>query len=253
MSSVPPPPPPPWNAPPPPPPPAPPSGGGGGGFDFGRGLKFFFEDPDWVRKIAFGGLFALLGSLLVGLPFVAGYYIRVTQRTARGEALPLPEWDDFGGIFTDGIKAVGVALAYALVLMLPLGCVFGLVAAMAGAGGQGSDAAGAVAGLAIVAGYGLMMVGGLALTVYMPSALTRFALADCDFGTAFQVGENFDFIKRNLVPYLLAVVLYLLCSFIAQFGVILCCIGIFPASFWAYCVLGWGMGEVARQDPSMGR
>ena len=254
MSMPPPPPPPPFR--PAPPPPLPPSpGGGASSFDFGQGLRFFFDDPDWQRKIAFGSLFVLLSFLLVGIPFLMGYCVRVIQRTARGEA-PLPDWDDLGGLFSDGLSATGVVLVYSLAVIVPVGCGMGLViggmSAAAGGSGGASDAAGAAAAMAMMAMYGLMFLIGLALFLFVPAALTRYALAGGDFGTAFQFGENVAFIKRNLVPYLLALLLYWVCSFVAQFGIILCCVGILPLTFWAYCVLGWGMGEVARMDPASG-
>ena len=31
-------------------------------------------------------------------------------------------------------------------------------------------------------------------------------------------------------------------NFVAQFGILLCCIGFFPAAFWSMCVAGWALG-----------
>jgi hypothetical protein len=250
MSSLPPPPPPPPVYRPAPPPPPPSGGGAGANFDFGRGLRFFFDDPDWQQKILYGGLFSLLSMILVGIPFVGGYYMRLTKNAANGLDRPLPDWDDLGGIFSDGLKFTGVVLAHTFAFFLPLGCIVGALVGMAGAAGgpRGGDPPGAGRAMVFLSVYGLMFVAMFVLIAYLPAALTRFALADGDFGTAFQVGENVAFIKRNLVPYLLALLLYWVGSFVAQFGVILCCVGMFPLSFWAYCLLGWGMGEVARGD-----
>jgi hypothetical protein len=259
MSSIPPPPPPPFRPAPPPPPPMPPpppsSGGGAGDFDLARALKFFFEDPDWVRKIAFGGLFALLTALLVGIPMVGGYYMRLTRNSYKGDERPLPDWDDMGGIFSEGLRFTGVALAYSLGVMMPLWCVMGLIifgmGTLGSHGGSGSDALGGLAALAMMGVYGLFFLAGIGLTVYLPAALTRFTLADGDFGVAFQFGENVAFIKRNLGPYLMAVLAYFIASFASQFGIILCCIGVFPLAFWSYCVMAWSMGQVARRDPQL--
>ena len=90
----------------------------------------------------------------------------------------------------------------------------------------------------------LMMI----LMIYFPAAFTRFALLD-RFAAGFEVAENIAFIRRNLGRYALALVLYLLASLVAQVGIIACCVGLFPASFWAFCVGAWAMGEVARRDP----
>src|SRR5262245_34063546 len=100
----------------------PPASGGGEYLDFIRAFTFVTEDPDWIKKILLGGLFTLLGGLcLIGTPFVAGYGLRVIARTARGEARPLPEWDDWGGLFMDGLKAVGLYLVCLLALLIPIG------------------------------------------------------------------------------------------------------------------------------------
>jgi hypothetical protein len=221
-----------------------------GSLDFGRGFSFVFQDPDWIKKVLIGGAFSLLGTLLVGIFFVAGYALRVVQRTARDEPQPLPEWDDLGGIFADGLKVVGLNLAYSLVLTLVMGCPAGLLVAVATRVGP-DPGEGPVALMMIlaVAMYGLFFLLSLALAVYLPAALVRMALLG-RFGAGFEVAQNLAFIRRNLVNYLLALVLALAASLLSQFGFLLLCIGVFPAAFWSYCVAAWAMAEVARRDPA---
>jgi hypothetical protein len=222
--------------------------------DFGRALRFVTDDPDWVRKILLGGLFTLLGAVIVGALFVAGYLVALIRRAARNERYPLPDWDDLGRCFVDGLLAAALYLAHLLaVLAVPaaLGCVVALFA-----GGLGSmsgsrdaeEAIGALLGIGIMGLYALMMLVMLALYVYVPAALVRFALLG-RLSAGFEVRENVDFIRRNLTNYVLALVLYLVASFVAQFAILLCCLPFFPASFWATCVLGWALGETARRDP----
>jgi hypothetical protein len=81
--------------------------------------------------------------------------------------------------------------------------------------------------------------------VYLPAALARSALRD-SFSQGFAWREIVAFIRANLGNYALALVVYLVASFLSQFGSILCCIGIFPAAFWAYEVLAFGLGETVR-------
>jgi hypothetical protein len=221
-----------------------------GSLDFGRGFGFVFQDPDWIKKVLIGGAFALLGILLVGVFFVAGYALRVLQRTARDEPQPLPEWDDLGGIFADGLKVVGLNLAYSLVLALAMGCPLGLLLVVATRlgpdGGEGAAALMMLLGLAMC---GLLFILSLALGVYLPAALVRMALLG-RFGAGFELAQNVAFIRRNLVNYLLALVIALAASLVSQLGFLLLCVGIFPAAFWSYCVAAWAMAEVARRDPA---
>jgi hypothetical protein len=232
----------------------PPSAGGGSSLDLGRGFRFVFDDPEWVKKILIGGLFSLLGALLIGIFFVAGYAIRLIRAVAAGEREPLPEWDDLGGIFGDGAKAVGVYLAHLVAIAILPGMMFvvimlatGGIAAL-GSSSRGSSALGAVIGLLGLTAWALMILLGFCLAVYLPSAFARLALTG-RFGAAFEVGENLAFIRRNVLNYLLALLLYFVGSFLAQFGILLCCVGIFPATFWAMCLAAWGLGEAARLDP----
>ena len=221
-------------------------------FDFAGGLRFVFDDPDWIKKILIGGLFSLLGMLLIGFVFVAGYVLRLTQRKAQGEPRPLPDWNDLGGIFSDGLKAVAVYLGHMMVILLPVGAIAVMLIMVASLSsnshGRGSDAAAGLMGLGIVGLYAIIGIGSLLLAIYIPAPMLRLALG-ASVGSAFDPRENLALIRRNIGNYALALVLYLLVSFLSQFGVLLCCVGAFPVSFWAMCVLGWSMGEVARHDP----
>jgi uncharacterized protein DUF4013 len=224
--------------------------------DLARAFRFVPEDPDWIKKILIGGAFTLLTPLLVGAVFVAGYGVRLLRRSAAGEPRPLPEWDDLGGLFGDGLRAMALYLAYALpVTIVPMGLMVAVAVATAGlSGGAGSrgasDAFGAIAAIGFMGLYALMAVVMLVLSLYIPAALARFVMLD-RLSAGFEVRENLDFIRRNLGNYAMTLLLYLLASFAAQLGILLCCVGFFPASFWAVCILFWGLGEVVRRDAAL--
>ena len=222
-----------------------------GSIDFGRTFTFVTEDPDWITKVLVGGLFTLLSAILVGIPFVLGYWARMVKAVAAGQARPLPAWDDLGGIFSDGLRLLGVYLVYVLGLALALGLVGGVVMiplfAM-GAVDRGEGVAAALGGIGILLFYAVVLLVSLAAMVYLPAALLRSVLRD-SFAEGFAAREVVAFIQANLGNYALALVIYLLASFLSQFGMILCCIGIFPAAFWSYLVLGYGLGETVRLNP----
>jgi hypothetical protein len=223
-----------------------------GTVDFGRSFSFVTEDPEWVKKILIGGAFTLACALLVGVPFVLGYFSRTLRNVVAGEPRPMPDWDDLGGIFNEGLRLTAVYLLSTLwivAILAALGCVVLLpVMALSGSDAHASQALGLMGGLGIVALYGLVMVVSLALAVYLPAALARAALRGT-VGDGFAWREIVAFITANLGNYLLALVIYLLASFVAQFGVILCCVGIFPAIFWAYMVLAVALGQTVRLSP----
>ncbi len=226
-----------------------------GTLDFGRCFSFFTEDPDWIKKVLIGGLFALLSPILIGVPFLLGYFSRTLRNVAAGAARPMPDWDDLGGLFSEGLRLTAVYLLYVLGIMIVMG-VLALVLilpfiALSGAehGSDGSEGLAALGGLGIVAFYGLVMLVSLAMMVYLPAALTRSAMLGT-IGAGFAFGQNLSFIRLNLGNYFLSILVYLLAAFVAQFGILLCCVGLFPAAFASYLVLAVALGQTVRLNPS---
>jgi hypothetical protein len=223
-----------------------------GTVDFGRSFTFVTEDPEWVKKILIGGLFAIACLLLVGVPFVLGYFSRTLRNVVAGEPRPMPEWEDLGGLFSEGLRLTAVYLLYTLGIVAVLaafGCVLALpLTLLSGSGGQPSEALGLLGGLGIVALYGVLMLVSLALAVYLPAALARSALRGT-VADGFAWREVLGFIQANLGNYLLTLVIYLLASFLSQLGMVLCCVGIFPAAFWGYMVLAAALGQTVRLSP----
>jgi len=223
--------------------------------DFARSFGFVTQDPDWVKKLLIGGAFVLLSMLIVGMFFVAGYWVRFLRRVAAGDPRPLPEWDDLGAIFSDGLKLVGTYFAYVLgmlALVAAMACVIGMIGFGIGGIPHGSDdarsAAAALGGLALVGVYGVIGLLGLGLAIFLPAVFVRVALKD-RFEEAFAFREAVRFIQANLGNYALSLVFYLVANFASQFGAILCCVGVFPAIFWSYLVLGHALGETVRRNP----
>jgi len=222
--------------------------------DLGRGFRFVFDDPDWIKKMLIGGVMMLLGVFIIGSLWAVGYWSRLIRRVAAGEERPLPEWEDLGGLLREGWGAVSVYAVYIAGVLLPfLVVMLGVLVVGGGLSelGKGSEdasqALGALAGVGFLGLYAILCVAIMVLMVYLPAALTRHALTQ-RFATGFEVAENVAFIRRNVLNYALALILYMLASFLAQFGVLACCVGVFPVSFWALCVFGWGLGETARRD-----
>jgi Protein of unknown function (DUF4013) len=227
-----------------------------GSIDFGRCFAFLTEDPEWLGKVLVGGLFTLLSAALVGLPFVLGYVARTLKRVAAGEARPLPAWDDLGGIFNDGLRVFGVQMVYSLgvgAVALGFACVLGLgVAGLGTASHQAEaveDVVGVAGGLGFVALYAVILVAAVALGVYLPAALVRTVWHQ-SFAEGFNFRGNVAFITANLANYALSVVAYLVAGFVAQFGLLLCIVGFFPAAFCSYLVAAHALGQTVRLNPT---
>lgn len=219
-----------------------------GGIDFGRAFTFVSEDPEWIKKVLIGGAFTLACALLVGIPFVLGYFARTLKNVAAGAERPLPPWDDLGGIFEQGLRLAVVYLGHALgvvVVAAALAMAILLPARASSHAGAAGDALGALSAFGLIALYGAIMLFSLLLAVYLPAAMTRTTLHG-RVSDGFAWRENVAFIRANLSNYLLTLVAYLVASFVAQFGVLLCCVGVFPAAFWGYLVMAHGLGQTVR-------
>lgn len=222
---------------PPPPPPGQPAA-----FDFGKPFTFVFEDPQWLSKILIGGLFYLAGFLIVGWFFIFGYCARLARNVIAGVTHPLPEWQDLGDYFVEGLKLFGIAFIYYLPLII-IAIAFGLPAAILGAIEEGDPeiVSGALAGCAVcfVAPIALL------ITFFLPAALVA-AVTENRFGAAFELGRLWDFIRSNIVNYLLAFLVYFIARFLGGFGMILLCIGVIFTGFWAFLIATHGFAQAYR-------
>lgn len=72
-----------------------------------------FSDPTWLIK-------SIIGAFLIVLPpwvFALGYLYRVAEQGRRGQSFELPDWDNWRGLFRDGIRMLVIVLAW---VVLPI-------------------------------------------------------------------------------------------------------------------------------------
>ena len=222
--------------PPPPPVPAKPA------FDFVKPFAFVFQDPQWVSKILIGGLFELAAIFIVGIFFVVGYNAQLARNVIAGLESPLPEWDNLGGYFSEGLKLAVIVLIYTLPLIIFAVAVFVPAVMMAG---SSHDALSNLGGVMMTCAWCIFFPLSLLFAFYIQGALL-FAVVERDFGAAFQVGRILGFIRDNLGNYIVAFVVYLVARFAAPLGLILCCIGVVFTSFWALLVATHGFAQAWR-------
>jgi uncharacterized protein DUF4013 len=226
------------------PPAPPPPGSPATPFDFLRPFTFVFDDPRWVPKVLMGGLFALLSFLIVGIFFLYGYMARLVRNVIAGMQYPLPEWDDLGEYFAEGLKLFAVAIVYAI----PIGLIIGAVMIPAVIlGGGDNETARNIGGLTASCIWCLIFPLSLALAVWMPGALLMVIVTG-RFSAGFEFSHIADFIRANLGNYLLAFVVWLIARFAAGLGFLLLCVGLLFTMFWAFTVAAYAFGQVYRMS-----
>ncbi len=206
--------------------------------DYAKAFTFVFDDEDWVKKVLIGGIVALIP--IVNL-IVVGYGLRVLRNVAEGAEKALPEWDDFGDYFVQGLMSLLGGLIWAIPVIL-LSMLMGLISWVTGYEGDPYSVGAAIwlcmSGLSCLSGlYGLF------LAAFIPAATTKYAVSR-DFAAFFRVGEIFKYITSNLGPYIIALLLGTVAGFIASFGLILCLVGVVFTGFWASLVSSYLLGQV---------
>jgi Protein of unknown function (DUF4013) len=227
---------------PPPPPPPPPSSPAQPSFDFVKPFGFVFQDPRWLNKVLIGGLFQIASVFIVGIFFVMGYCARLTRNVIAGMESPLPEWDDLGEYFVEGLRLFCVVLVYAVPLAILAAVVFIPAAIMSS---SSHDVAQNLGGGMMACAWCLFFPISLVMAVYLPAALL-FSVVERSFGAAFEFGRILRFIRDNAANYILAFVVYMIARFAVPLGLIIFCIGVFFTGFWALLVATFAFAQAYR-------
>ncbi len=201
-------------------------------------LRVVTDDPAWVRKLLVGSLVFVAAMLILPLPLMLGYHLRVVRHALQG-VRALPEWDDWGALFMDGLRVIGVMLPHQIGAMLLVGLPIGALALL---GGVLGDQAGAAVVVLLIPLMLLAVPFMLAVAALMNVAQVRLAATD-SFSAAFDLRANLGFLQRNWLNVLLAFLLLLGTNFVAQFGVFLCCVGLLPATLWSQICFHYALGR----------
>ncbi|MFN8456363.1 MAG: DUF4013 domain-containing protein [Anaerolineae bacterium] len=210
--------------------------------DIGSAFTFMFDDKDWIKKIAIGGVAMLLGIVIVPMLTAYGYMLQTLKNARDNQPTPLPEWNDLGNLTLKGLMVVLIGLIYSIPALIPY-CA--LIAVTIAAQEVDSDQVNMLGALSACLGCTALLFILLAAVIF-PAAIIRYAQFDT-FSSAFQIREIFSFISSNVGDYAIVVLLILVASFIAQFGFILLCVGLYFTTFWSLLVMAHLCGQLARR------
>lgn len=199
---------------------------------FEKSFGFVFKDPEWIKKLVIGTVFVLLTPFLIGIPFMSGYLIRIIRQRLAGKE-GLPEWDNLGSVFIDGIKVIWVGFLYALpivVITLALAILMFIV-------GEIDNDAGALMGLLFLPVQGLSMLYSLFIVVMHPHIYYVIA-TDAPLSHAFHVKKYFQVLQKDWSNFLIALLMIWLAGALAWFGIFVFIIGFFVALAYINMVTG---------------
>ncbi|ADZ08585.1 hypothetical protein Metbo_0333 [Methanobacterium lacus] len=166
-----------------------------------------YPSSSW-GKVLILGIITIASILIVPFFLVLGYMFRIIKATLAGID-ELPEFDEIGDMFVDGLKVFVVGFVYAIPVWI-LSAIVGLV--------TGGNSAAAVTSLGT--GYALAFILGnivffiIAVIIGLIElmAIANMAYNDGDLGTAFRFSEILDIIAtigwgKYIITYIVIVIL----------------------------------------------
>ncbi|MEM4526005.1 MAG: DUF4013 domain-containing protein [Methanothermobacter sp.] len=151
---------------------------------------------DW-KKLIILGVFFLLSFLLIPIFFALGYVFRALKATIAGFD-ELPEFDEWGEMFIDGLKVFVVTLAYMIIPLIIMGV--GVFTGLSSAGVftiYGNVMV--TAPTLLQAGLGLIIIGIIVAIIFgllWTIAIAHMAYNDSELRAAFQFREILDVISE---------------------------------------------------------
>lgn len=225
--------------------------------DVSTAVTFVKDDERWLGKLVIAAVLVFFSFLLIPIPFLAGYSLAVSRRVMNGDPDPLPEWDDWGRLFMDGLYVMIAQFVYTLPFWV-LACIgFAATVGFGSLGEISEDAAAA----GIVATFGvvgcLVLLFWVALIFITPAIYIQYVRTD-EFGACFRFGEVFGIAREHIGDILITVVFALVASlvismitgvlqFIACIGWILALVVGALAGPWLLVSIGHLYGQIAAK------
>lgn len=219
--------------------------------DIGKAFSFVGDDPRWVNKILIGGGLVFAGYLasitviggIVIFAILLGYYLQLVRNVIDNQPRPLPEWENWGELLSDGLKSFVVILALSLPILLVLLVTYLPGVVLSATSETGTSGVGS--GL-ILLGACLLLPLSLLLALVQPIAIGRYAMTR-NIGQALNLGAIFATLRANFVTYLTVMLLSIATGFVGGLGLLACGLGLPFTLFYAQLVNYHLYGQAHRQ------
>jgi len=216
--------------------------------DIGKSFTFVFEDEDWIVKILIaagiflaglvvGGLFfwVILIPTILAFALPGGYALQVTRRVIGGRTDLLPEWDNWGELFMEGVKLLVIMFVY----YLPQIVVSVILGPIAGVLGDQAE------GLSVLVSLCLScfnLIWFLVVSLLLPAAIGLYA-ENGELKDAFRFGEVIALVRDHFSTYLVTAVMSWVAGIIGILGTIVCGVGALVTFPYAWLVTGHLYGQ----------
>lgn len=187
--------------------------------DIAKGFTFITEDERWMTKIGIGAAIVLASMLLFGIPMLllVGYQLAITRNVMNGEKQTLPEWDDFGKYFMDGLYLTLARLVYTLPFWV-LMCIGVAVTVLPALGSGNDELTGVLAGTAVLVWLVLGCLGlllGLALFFIAPAISIQYVRTG-ELAACFRFSEVIGIARDNVSDIVIVAVALIAVNIVVQ-------------------------------------
>jgi hypothetical protein len=216
--------------------------------DIGKALTYLFDDDRWVVKLLIGTGLMIISFLIIPIFFVQGYLVKIVRNMLDGLENPLPEWEDWGKLFMDGLYLTIAGFVYTAPVWLLMICGSLLFLPAGLTEGDLSQTMAAAGGISFALLACLAMILGVVIALLYPAITVQYARED-SLGACFRFSEIIAMTRENLGDVIIALLV------LFGVGLVLGILGIIPligwvialvASFYTTVVSGHLFGQIGR-------
>jgi len=178
-----------------------------------------YPSSNW-GKVLILGVIMIASILIVPVFLLIGYLFRIIKATLAGLD-ELPEFDEIGEMFVDGLKVFVVLIIYSI----PVVIISAIIGALLGSSSAASLSLNPYMIWAVVLGYIVYIIVAAIIGLIEVIAIANMAYYDGDLGAAFRFSEVLDHIAR--IGWGKYIVTYIVIGIVAFIGFLIGLLTIF--------------------------
>jgi hypothetical protein len=228
--------------------------------DVAKAFTFVMEDEEWLSKLGIGALIVLASFFIIPIPLLVGYQVAVARNVMQGEKRPLPAWDNWGKLYTDGLSLMAALLVYTLPFWIIV-CI--ATFSTIGLGGLSENMSEDALAAGIFATWGLVgclsLVFGLAWFLLSPAIVIQYLRHD-NLAACLRIREVLALVRENLGDIVIAGLASFGATFVLNILVgglsIIPCLGQIvgvllwlAATPWLLAMMGHLYGQIGGAEP----
>ncbi len=183
--------------------------------DIGKAFAYISEDKEWTKKLLLG---AVIGAIPIANFAIYGYQIQVARNVAAALDRPeadagslLPDWNDFGRLFVDGLRFMAAFFIFMLPVFVLMGCMAAGMIALTASQPETFASSSAPPPPEFFALFGLMFACVMPYSLLLYAVWPLFGIQIArrgSVGSCLQFAEMWRLVRAQPTDYLLIVLIF---------------------------------------------